>query len=353
MIVARQTLAAGRTTLGPFPADADWSAFTGEIDLSQVTVFPVWVAVEISRDDAKTWEELIRFDVTGFDPIDKFTGLPSDKVARFSRRTIKSAYKVGALVRVHLDSPAAVEIGAGLVNIDDSGLAIAPHSSIALVTGQALAADTGNVGGTTLATGNFPSAVTAGNLICSNSGNDSSGGGTTTGITDTPGNTYTVNQASANNVTAAQRIDAHYAKNILGGTCSVTATFSASVVFRHVHASEYSGAETAAPLDQSLGGTGNGTPSSGNVTTTTNGQLIYGCEGNASTGAGSGFTPLAAGANYDNRSEYQIQSVAGAIAAAFTGLEQYCACVMTFKAAAAGGLASRGGPRSLARGLGR
>lgn len=206
----------------------------------------------------------------------------------------------------------------------------------AFVTGQKAIADTGVVFGTTISVA-FPSNVTAGNLICAQSGNDTSSGHLTSSYSDTLSNTYATVVVSANNTTAGQRIDASYAKNIAGGACTVTANFSGSTLWRHIHVSEYSGLDTTAPLDQSSGGTGTGTSgSSGSKTTTTNGQLIYGGSGNGLNTAGSGFTTLSTGSSYANMSEYQIQSSAGSIAATFTGpSSDYCVVMMTFKAAGA------------------
>lgn len=209
--------------------------------------------------------------------------------------------------------------------------------AIALVTGQKAVADTGATSGTTIAVA-FPSNVTAGNLICVQSGNDS-GSASASGYADTLSNSYAAVVVSANNVSAQQRIDASYCKNISGGSCTVTATFTASTSWRHIHVSEYSGADTTAPLDKSAGNTGtSGSGSSGAQTTTTNGQLIYGGSGNGLNTAGTGFTALSSGTNYTNMSEYQIQTSAGSIDATFTGSSSsWCVIMMTFKEASGGG----------------
>jgi hypothetical protein len=88
----------------------------------------------------------------------------------------------------------------------------------------------------------------------------------------------------------------YYAKNIAAATTngnSVTVTFTTGANFPDIRIAEYSGLDTASPLDVSLGAQGNSaTTSSGAVTTTNANDLLIGANliQTGTTGAGSGFT---------------------------------------------------------------
>ena len=85
----------------------------------------------------------------------------------------------------------------------------------------------------------------------------------------------------------------YYAKNVAGGSNTVTVKFNATASYPNVNVLEYSGLDTANPLDVSAAATGSGTTAnSGSATTTSASELIVGA-GNPSsvfTSAGSGFT---------------------------------------------------------------
>src|SRR5262249_13816102 len=101
-----------------------------------------------------------------------------------------------------------------------------------------------------------------------------------------------------------------------------------------IHVSEWSGINKVAPLDLTSFATGNGTQiTSGAVTTTQNGQLIFGYTfPNQFATAGTGFTPLSL-INGD-LDEYLIQPVAGSIAATFTQQSDFWLALMaTFRPA--------------------
>ena len=212
---------------------------------------------------------------------------------------------------------------------------------------QSASISTDGTAATTVAV-TFPGNVTAGNLIAlfvafNNVANiiDS--------VTDSLGNTYTLVDTALN--FASDSHASYYAKNITGGACTVTVTFTASVGYRSLTVHEVSGLDTTAPLDQHAINTqvapdiGTDAVTSGSVTTTTNGQYIFGACHVNNTGAGltvdpgTGFTgreSIDGGADSAPlESEDQIQPTAGSIAATFTlgANNNTTTCIMTFKAA--------------------
>jgi len=84
----------------------------------------------------------------------------------------------------------------------------------------------------------------------------------------------------------------YYAKNIKGGTDTVTVTLSANSSHLELYLSEYSGINTTSPIDAQAGASGSaGAVSSGNAATTVAGDIIYGfCVGDGACTVGSGFT---------------------------------------------------------------
>ena len=170
-------------------------------------------------------------------------------------------------------------------------------------------------------------------------------------ITDSQSNTYTLlhNPTTLGTARAAMG----YAKNITGGTTpTVTANFSGSPGDLVIGCMEISGANTTAPLDQSamntqnFPGTGTDLITSGSVTTTTDGEFIFGgtrAEFGTTVTAGTNFTLDASGAGHANiEHRTSNQPSAGSIAATFTpdANDGYITGIMTFIAADAGG----GGP---------
>jgi Domain of unknown function (DUF1929)/IPT/TIG domain/Glyoxal oxidase N-terminus len=111
------------------------------------------------------------------------------------------------------------------------------------------------------------------------------------GVSDSKGNPYTlaVGPTSGNGL----RQSIYYAKNIAGGTNTVTVTFSPAAAYPDVRILEYSGVDTSAPLDVAVGAAGTGTAAnSGSASTTTANELIFGAgtSGTTFSAAGSGFT---------------------------------------------------------------
>jgi hypothetical protein len=109
-------------------------------------------------------------------------------------------------------------------------------------------------------------------------------------VTDSRGNTYTLAIGPTTGTGLSQSI--YYAKNIAAGTNTLTVTFNKAAAFVDIRALEYSGLDTASPLDEKTGAAGSGTTaSSGAATTTSANELIFGAGMTAAvfTGAGTGF----------------------------------------------------------------
>jgi hypothetical protein len=135
----------------------------------------------------------------------------------------------------------------------------------------------------------YPLAQTAGNLnIVAVGWNDTTS--TVTAVSDTRGNTYTLAVGPTSGTGLRQSI--YYAKNIAAGSNTVTVTFNQAAAYVDVRVLEYSGLDTASPLDKVAGAAGSGTSaSSGAATTTSASELIFGAGMTTThfTGAGSGF----------------------------------------------------------------
>lgn len=200
-----------------------------------------------------------------------------------------------------------------------------------------------NNGLDTVVTITFDSNVTAGNVIAGHVG-WSSTTATISSIADGLGNTYTpLNNPTTGAFTRAAQF---YAENISGGSCTITVTFSGLVLAVMV-AHEISGVATSSALDknamnaQTNPGTGTDAVTSTSVTTTTNGQYIFGAVSELNEMGtftqGTGFTSRVDQAGYS--SEDQVQTSAGAIAATFTADAGFLVPntgIMTFKAAGGG-----------------
>ena len=202
--------------------------------------------------------------------------------------------------------------------------------------------------GTTIALA-YGSDVTAGSLlscwIYANHG--------ISGVADSRSQTF----SPAVNVTdgATYSLANYYFLNTAGGADTVTVTFAGAVTYASLQCAEYSGVATSAALDQATSnsqtdpGTAANAITSGNVTTTTNGQLILGWTSALVVGAGT----VSAGTSYTGRInvfgdtlfEDRVQASAGSIAATFTtnhATSDYITLISTFKEAVAASSARRG-----------
>jgi hypothetical protein len=114
-------------------------------------------------------------------------------------------------------------------------------------------------------------------------------------VHDTVGNAYTAALVPTVQAGSASQV-IYYAKNIAGaaaGANTVTVTFNGSAVFPDIRILEYSGIDTASPLDVTAASSGTSTTaSSGAVTTLNANDLIIGADlvQTTTTAAGAGFT---------------------------------------------------------------
>jgi hypothetical protein len=112
----------------------------------------------------------------------------------------------------------------------------------------------------------------------------------------------------------------YYAKNIGGGSNTVTVKFNQAAAYPDVRILEYSGLDPTNPLDVTAGASGSGTSaSSGSATTTSANELIFGA-GNSQhhyTAAGSGFASRIIN-TYGSIAEDKIVSSIGSNAATAT-----------------------------------
>jgi hypothetical protein len=172
-------------------------------------------------------------------------------------------------------------------------------------------------------------------------------GSDVSGVADTV-NAYAVAGARVVNTPNAVWGKAYYAKNISGGSITITVTLG-STFATDVRAYEWQGLDTAAPLDQATGATGaSTTQSSGNVTTTQARELVFGYCGTAGgpATAGSGFTLLQATSPNGDADEFKIVFAVGAVNAVFNPAGAGVVQVATFAGAAAAPLLRRTlGPR--------
>jgi hypothetical protein len=193
--------------------------------------------------------------------------------------------------------------------------------------------------GTTTSAGlSFSSNNTAGNWIgvCIRAGAQNE----TFTVTDTRGNTYRT-ALQFNETKDGNTLAIFYAENIGGGANTVTVSQSVSAALRFAIL-EYTGIATSGSLDVTVKGQGNsGTASSGNLTTTANGDLLLGAVMTAdpeSYTAGAGYEieeSVPGSPNTKLVAEDQIQRNAGSVAASATlgSSDIWAAGLAAFKAA--------------------
>jgi len=169
------------------------------------------------------------------------------------------------------------------------GLNPPSSSQISFVPGQVNSATPQTP--TSSVTVQFPAAQTPGNLnVVAVGWNDTAT--TVQSVMDSLGNQYTLAAGPTKGTGLTQSI--YYAKNILGGSNTVTVTFSAPAEFPDVRILEYTGADPNNPFDVSASAIGkSSSANSGSATTNFANELIFGADmvatGNAA--AGTSFTP--------------------------------------------------------------
>ena len=184
----------------------------------------------------------------------------------------------------------------------------------------------------------YTAAQTAGNLnVVAVGWNDTTS--TVTGITDSRNNSYVLAIGPTTGTGLRQSI--YYAKNIAAGANTVTVTFSKAAAFVDIRALEYSGLDTANPLDQTAGAAGSGTTaSSGAATTTAANELIFGAGMTLAsfTGAGSGFiSRIITSPDADNAEDKTVSATGSYSATAPNSTSSWVMQMATFKASGQGG----------------
>jgi hypothetical protein len=165
-------------------------------------------------------------------------------------------------------------------------------------------------------------------------------GGTTLSVSDNLNGAWAVAGSVHFSTGISQTTAIFYLANSKAGATTITGKPGSAGAYGAMDCQEWSGVATSSPLDQFTEQDGtSANPSSGSVTTGTNGELILGdMENGYSPSAGSGFSLLNTDTSADTGSgldtEYQIQTNAGSVAAtwdlAATG---WTAQVATFKPA--------------------
>jgi hypothetical protein len=187
------------------------------------------------------------------------------------------------------------------------------NAAVAIGFGQVAAATPQSSTATVPVT--YPSAQTAGDLnIVVVGWNDTTA--TVQSVKDSAGNTYTLAIGPTSGTALRQSI--YYAASIVGGSNTVTVTFSQAATYPDVRILEYRGLTA---MDVTAGASGSSaSASSGSATTTSANELIFGANmvGTTTTAAGSGFTSRIITSPDGDLAEDKIVTTAGSNSATST-----------------------------------
>jgi chitodextrinase len=177
----------------------------------------------------------------------------------------------------------------------------------------------------------FGSATTAGDLVIVGIyfGPSSS----IVSVTDSQANLYTQIGTALSSPTNKQRSALFYAKNIKGGSDTVTVLLNAvpQSPGLGIYIFEYKGVDTVSPLDGNAQAAGSSSSvSSGNLTTTVSGDLLFGfCVSDSTCSRGSGFT--ARSTSEGNLGEDKTLTAAGTTSAIATANAPWTMITAAFK----------------------
>src|SRR5690349_8810264 len=163
---------------------------------------------------------------------------------------------------------------------------------------------------------------------------------TVSSVADNRGNTYVL--AVGPTTASGARQSIYYAKNIAGGSTTVTVSFNPAAASVDVRVLEYAGLDTTSPLDVTAAAVGSSTTaSSGSATTTAANELIFGADtiATGTPGPGAGFTTRIITSPDSDIAEDKIVSLTGSYSAtAPVSPSGYWVMQMaTFKAPGSGG----------------
>jgi len=243
-----------------------------------------------------------------------YPGRPGCPNVGYSYALNTSALSVGShtITVTATDSDGTPDTGSSSVTVSSSGtITHVQQASNSDMTGKVY----------TSFSATFPGATTSSNAIVV--GVSYGDVNPTITATDSQGNTYSKAVSTFDPVND-QECAILYATNAKGGTWNtVTLNFGGPVGYLGIGIHEYSGLAAASALDAAAGNQGTGTSlTSGTATTTANGDLIFSCGVDDSSGGGDTFTPgtgftkrvdLGNAAGYAD--EDIIQATAGSIAA--------------------------------------
>ena len=158
-------------------------------------------------------------------------------------------------------------------------------------------------------------------------------------VVDSRGNSYVLAVGPTSGTALRQSI--YYAKNIVGGSNTVTVTFNQAAFFVDVRVLEYSGLDTSTPLDVTAGASGSSaSANSGAATTTSANELIFGAGTTAGSylSGGTGFATRIITPDSDIAMDKIVSatgsnSVTGNLAYAYYWVQQ----MATFRASGQGG----------------
>lgn len=180
----------------------------------------------------------------------------------------------------------------------------------------------------------FTNNVATGNSIIVATRNST--GSPSVNVSDSLGNIYT-EIGTTQTTPGGANLRLFYAKNIIGGKCTVTLSWAGGSSNR-AQMAEYSGCDTTSPLDQTAKSSGTSTtPSSGNITTTVADELLFcavATDGGNTFTAGTSFNLREVAGDVAVQIEDRIVSATGTYAGTMTltgGSAGWAAIVASFK----------------------
>jgi hypothetical protein len=247
--------------------------------------------------------------------------------------TVVSGISITATTPAHT----AGAVNVVVTNTDGQSSTLSSGYTYSSASGGGISFVQGSSGPSTLQASNssvavaYPSAEVAGhlNVVVVGWGDTTS---SISSVTDNRGNTYTLAAGPTTNTGLQQSI--YYAKNIAGGSTTVTVKFNKAASYPDVRILEYSGANTSSPLDGKAAAAGSGTTAnSGAVTTTSANELIFGAgtTGTQFSAAGSGFVNRMINVYGNIAEDKTVTSTGSYNATATTGSSVWVMQVVTFK----------------------